>query len=458
MIDIKLIENAWCELNNSVIEYKGQPVGTIAARDPASDTLNYDQCFVRDFAVSALAFLMHGETKIVRNFLTIMVELQGKVKYMNCFMAGKGLMPASFKIVKSDGIPQLEADFGEKSIARVSPVDSGLWWLIILRAYVRASGDTMLVKQPAFQQAITLTLELFLESRFDMRPTLLVSDGAYMIDRRMGVYGYPFDLQSLLFAALSAARELLVADDYYHRSITERLTHLSDHLHHYYWLDFDRLNMIYRYKVDGYGSQILNTFNIQPSTIKPALIDWLPAEGGYFAGNVDPGRMDFRYFAQGNLLAIVSSLATQDQSHKIMTLIEQRWHDLIGQMPVKICYPALEGYDWEIVTGADPKNSAWSYHNGGNWPSLLWLLAAAAQKSGHPELAIRALNSAAKRLASEHWPEYFDGHYGQLVGKEARRFQTWSIAGFLSAYQILEQPEHLNLLKFESQTTVKACD
>ena len=363
-------------------------------------------------------------------------------------MAGKGLMPASFKVVKTDGIVQIEADFGEKSIARVSPVDSGLWWLIVLRAYARASGDNKLIKQPKFQQAIKLILELFLETRFDMRPTLLVTDGAYMIDRRMGVYGYPIDIQSLLFAALSAARELLVADDYYYRSITERLTLLSDYLHQYYWLDFDQLNTIYRYKVEGYGNQVINAFNIQPSTIKPALIDWLPVEGGYFSGNVGPGRMDFRYFAQGNLLAIISSLATQDQSHKIMALIEQRWNDLVGQMPVKLCYPALEGNDWEIVTGADPKNSAWSYHNGGNWPFLLWLFAAAAQKSGYPMLATRALKSAAKKLADECWPEYFDGHYGQLVGKEARRFQTWSVAGFLAAYQLLEQPKHQNLIEF----------
>ena len=107
MIDKKLIDTAWRELYKSVIEYKGQPLGTIAARDLDSELLNYDQCFTRDFAVSALAFLMRGETEIVRNFLTIMVDLQGKVKYMNCFMAGKGLMPVSFKVVKTNGVPQL---------------------------------------------------------------------------------------------------------------------------------------------------------------------------------------------------------------------------------------------------------------------------------------------------------------------------------------------------------------
>ncbi len=459
MVDATLIDAAWSELRQSVIEYKGQPVGTVAARDPDSDALNYDQCFTRDFAVSAMAFLMHGESEVVRNFLTVMVELQSKEKHMHCFKAGQGLMPASFAVIETDEGAQLKADFGEHAIARVAPVDSGLWWLIVLRAYARASGDDELAQRPAFQRAIKLILELCLVTRFDMYPTLLVPDGAYMIDRRMGVYGYPFDMQALFFTALSSAMELLSKDEpTLHTMLTERLTHLRYHLHHYYWLNFERINDIYRYKVEEYGNEIVNAFNIQPGTIPPALMDWMPARGGYFAGNVGPGRMDFRYFAQGNLLAVVSSLATPDQAQGIMDLIEQRWDDLIGQMPLKLCFPALEGRDWETVTGADPKNSAWSYHNGGNWPFMLWLLAAAAQKTGRPALAARALETAAGRLETERWAEYFDGRQGRLVGKEARRFQTWSVAGFLAAHQLLEQPDHLGLLSFDSLPEAQACD
>ena len=68
-----------------------------------------------------------------------------------------------------------------------------------------------------------------------------------MINRRMGVYGYPFDIQALFFAALSAARELLLDDDPLVEAVTERLGHLTYHLRHYYWLDFQHLNEIYRY-------------------------------------------------------------------------------------------------------------------------------------------------------------------------------------------------------------------
>ncbi len=456
MISTEFMDAAWRELEKSVIHYRGEPVGTVAARDPGRGDLNYDQCFTRDFAVSALAFLMRGETDMVRNFLTVLVELQSREKHMNCFKAGRGLMPASFAVKKSDKEEELVPDFGEHAIARVAPVDSGFWWLILLRAYVQASGDVNLARQAEFQQAIKLIVELTLTSRFDMYPTMLVPDGGYMIDRRMGVYGYPFDIQALFFTALSAAQELLIGDDEYHAAVTDRLEHLAYHVRRYYWLDMRRLNDIYRYKVEEYGKRIVNEFNIYPETIPPALMDWMPSKGGYFAGNLGPARMDFRYFAQGNLLAVVSSLATEAQANGIMDLITQRWDDLVGQMPLKLCFPALEGRDWEIVTGRDPKNSPWSYHNGGSWPFLLWLLAAAAQKTGRAELASRALEMAADRLAVEDWAEYFDGRDGRLVGKEARRFQSWSMAGFLTAQQLLADPTHLSLLHFDEKAP-QAC-
>ena len=66
----QLLATAWDELEKSIVLYRGEPVGTVAARDPDVDALNYDQCFTRDFAVSAVAFLMRGRTDIVRSLCT----------------------------------------------------------------------------------------------------------------------------------------------------------------------------------------------------------------------------------------------------------------------------------------------------------------------------------------------------------------------------------------------------
>jgi len=84
-------------------------------------------------------------------------------------------------------------------------------------------------------------------------------------------------------------------------------------------------------------------------------MEWIPENGGYLLGNLGSGRMDFRFFTLGNLVAIITSLASKQESQSIMNLIEQRWNDLVGYMPMKICFPALEGLEWQIVTGCNRK-------------------------------------------------------------------------------------------------------
>jgi len=148
-------------------------------------------------------------------------------------------------------------------------------------------------------------------------------------------------------------------------------------------------------------------------------------------------------------MAIITSLASEQESQSIMNLIEQRWNDLVGSMPMKICFPALEGLEWQIVTGCDPKNNPWSYHNGGSWPVLLWLLTAAAQKTNRIEIAHKAIDVAQNRLFQDKWPEYYDGKNGRLIGKKARKYQTWTFAGFLVAKELISNPSHLQLLSFD---------
>ncbi|NJR55968.1 MAG: alkaline invertase [Acaryochloris sp. CRU_2_0] len=456
----ELVAEARKLLEAAIIYYRGKPVGTVAAQDAETEALNYDQCFVRDFVSSALVFLMEGKPDIVRNFLVEVLALQRCDRHLDCFKPGQGLMPASFKVASKNGEEYLVADFGEQAIARVAPIDSCFWWLILLRAYVKATGDLALAHQPDVQQGIRLILDLCLEAQFDLFPTLLVPDGSFMIDRRMGVYGYPLEIQALFYAALRTAQELLLSGDpgdAYLQAVETRLGHLSYHIRNYYWLDFQRLNEIYRYQSEEFGETAINKFNLYPDAIPPWLTDWLPDRGGYLAGNLGSGWMDFRFFSLGNLLAILAALTDDQQSQRIMDLIEQRWQDLVGQMPLKICFPALEGQDWQTITGCDPKNIPWSYHNGGNWPVLLWLLVAAEQKTGRTELAHKALQIAAHRLPLDQWPEYYDGRTGRLVGKAARTYQTWTIAGFLVARTLLENPNHLALLSFDADPDVVAC-
>ncbi len=460
MLDKAVHDTAWELLEASVMHFRGKPLGTVAARDTIVQELNYDQVFTRDFAVSAYAYLLADKPDIVANFLLQMVRLQRTERQLDCFRPGEGLMPASFKVKSVDGEEHLIADYGEHAIARVAPVDSGFWWLLVLKAYVRSTGDSTLAEGDEAQRAIRVLLDLSLSTRFDMFPTMLVPDGSYLIDRRMGVYGYPLDIQAHFFAALKMAQSLLVDNEEnapYTEAARRRQQHLAYHMRTYYWLDLAQLNRIYRYDVEQYGHNAANQFNIYPETIPSWLMDWMPEQGGYFAGNLGPARMDFRYFALGNLLAVVSGLATNEQADAIMDLLRARRDDLIGDMPLKLCFPALEDRDWMLLTGMDRKNRAWSYHNGGNWPCLLWLLAAACVRTGATDILEPALESVGPRLARDDWPEYYDGRHGRLIGREARRLQTWTIAGYLIAVQLAEDPSGLNRLGFDVEVQAASC-
>lgn len=456
-------DKAWDLLRESIVYYCGNPVGTIAANDPNdSSILNYDQVFIRDFIPSGIAFLLKGEYDIVRNFILHTLQLQSWEKTMDCHSPGQGLMPASFKVrtVPRDGDDSateevLDPDFGEAAIGRVAPVDSGLWWIILLRAYGKCSGDLSVQERVDVQTGIKMILKLCLADGFDMFPTLLVTDGSCMIDRRMGIHGHPLEIQALFYSALLSAREMLTPEDGSAdliRALNNRLVALSFHIREYYWIDMKKLNEIYRYKTEEYSYDAVNKFNIYPDQIPPWLVEFMPHTGGYLIGNLQPAHMDFRFFSLGNLWSVVSSLATVDQSHAILDLIEAKWAELVADMPLKICYPALEGQEWRIITGSDPKNTPWSYHNGGSWPTLLWQLTVACIKMNRVEIAEKAVELAERRISGDKWPEYYDTKRGRFIGKQSRLYQTWSIAGYLVAKLLLDNPAAAKVLVNEEDS------
>lgn len=432
-------------LDKAVIDYRGRPVGTAAADGTHGLTAdNYHECFVRDFAVSAFTFLADRKPEIVGNFLETVLGLCEREPAERGHEIQPGIMPASFRVVRGeDDEPHLTADFGDRAIGRVAPVDAMMWWLVILHAYTQVTGDRSLAERDDLRNAVRLVVRLCLTSSFEVFPTLLVPDGAFMIDRRLGVYGHPLEIQALFYAMLHTVGELY-GNDAVEFPLVQRAAQrqllLRDYVRERYWLDGARLSEINRLPTERFGADSDNMLNIHPESISTWLEPWLPEQGGFLAGNVGSGRLDVRFFALGNLLAIIFGLASEDQAQAIMDLYEARWDDLVGNVPLKICYPALEGTEWRLMTGCDPKNVPWSYHNAGTWPVLLWPFVAAALITRRREIAERAVGLVAAKVASDGWPEYYDGRYGRLMGRRANIGQVWSAAGFILAQQLLDDP------------------
>ena len=68
---------------------------------------------------------------------------------------------------------------------------------------------------------------------------------------------------------------------------------------------------------------------------------------------------------------------------------------------------------------------------------------------GRPDLASKAVEIAEKRISKYRWPEYYDTKTTRFIGKQARLYQTWSIAGYLAAKSFLANIEIACILACE---------
>ncbi|GMH26143.1 hypothetical protein Nepgr_027986 [Nepenthes gracilis] len=166
----------------------------------------------------------------------------------------------------------------------------------------------------------------------------------------------PTSFKALFYLALLCAREMLNHGELAPKdgsidlvqALTNRMVALS-----------------YRSRTEEYSYDAINKFNIHPNQIPPWLVEWMPHKGGYLIGNLQPAHMDFRLFSIGNFWSLISSLATTDQSHAVLDLIEAKWANLVAIIPFKLCYPTLESQEWRLLAARD----------GHGWvcERLLWL-------------------------------------------------------------------------------------
>lgn len=73
-------------------------------------------------------------------------------------------------------------------------------------------------------------------------------------------------------------------------------------------------------------------------------------------------------------------------------------------------------------------------------------------KMNRPELAARAVKIAEKCISRDKWPEYYDTKRGRFIGKQARLYQTWSVAGYLVAKLLLTDPNAAKILVTDEDT------
>ena len=453
----------------TLVTVRGQPAGALAAlQTNLHDTaLNYGEIFLRDNVPVMVYLLLQGRFPIVRHFLDLCLELQSSSTRT------RGVFPTSF--VEENGT--IVADYGQRSIGRITSVDASLWWPVLCWMYVRASGDVNYGASPGVQRGVQLLLDLVLHPTFEGTPVLFVPDCSFMIDRPMDVWGAPLEVQSLLYGCLKSCYRLmeLVQKGQSARLTQQRLEltrvwtrDLRVFLLKHYWVTSKTMQVLRRRPTEQYGDQqSQNEFNVQPEVIPHWLQEWLDHRGGYLIGNMRTGRPDFRFYSLGNSLGSLFGLLTGPQQRALFRLVLHNRQHLMAQMPMRICHPPMEGDEWRDKTGMDPKNWPWSYHNGGHWPSLLWPFAAAVlmhrrRRPADDVLLMGQIRTMLEecywqqlnQLPRQQWAEYFDGPTGTWVGQQARTYQTWTIVGFLLLHHLLRRcPDDVDLFDLDETAT-----
>ena len=461
-----VVASAQLHFERTLVRVRGELVGSVAALEhPRNlETANYGEVFLRDNVPVMLYLLVQGRFDIVRHFLTVCLDLQSST-YQT-----RGVFPTSF--VETDG--KLIADYGQRSIGRITSVDASLWWPVVCWLYVQRSRDRAFGASQRVQRGVQLLLDLVLHPTFEGTPVLFVPDCSFMIDRPMDVWGAPLEIEVLLYGCLRSCSRLmeLAQESHVSRLLDQRLVLTRQWVHDlrsfllkHYWVTSKTMQLLRRRPTEQYGDhQHENVFNVQPQVIPPWLQNWLENRGGYLIGNMRTGRPDFRFYSLGNSLACLFGLLTAPQQRALFRLVLHNRQHLMAQMPMRICHPPLEGDEWMGKTGSDPKNWPWSYHNAGHWPSLLWFLGGAVllHQQRHRQadsLLMGQMNSLLEecywsqlnQLPRQQWAEYFDGPTGTWVGQQARTYQTWTIVGFLLMHHLLRvKPGDATLLDIEA--------
>lgn len=65
-------------------------------------------------------------------------------------------------------------------------------------------------------------------------------------------------------------------------------------------------------------------------------------------------------------------------------------------------------------------------------------------------MAKRAIEQVEWWMLKDNWPEYYDGKVGRYVGKEARKLVPRTVAGYLVAKLMMENPATLHLVSLQN--------
>ena len=293
--------------------------------------------------------------------------------------------------------------------------DGGLWWII---------GSTLLAPDLA---VIREVLRWYEYQDVDQSGLLSMQEGSDWQDlfctRGKGLY-----LNCLYVMALRRAAELFEGDE--GNRLRRRAALVADQINAYFW-----------YAGDGdTGRHISNTFSTQGTPLLDSMgrAREMPekrylTDEHYYLPYLGLRSLGEWFDSFGNILAILSGVADNQQSETILDFISRYSMDL---RPLQSLTPAVRpgDPDWRNYYGS--LNAPHHYHNGGVWPFLGGFYVAALVKAGRGEAAALALRSLAQLNQCGQFNEWHHGETGVPMGA---RDQAWSAGMYLFAWECVRR-------------------
>lgn len=143
-----------------------------------------------------------------------------------------------------------------------------------------------------------------------------------------------------------------------------------------------------------------------------------------------------RFDTFGNLLAILTGLADEAQTERILDYIDRA--GLADPWPIRsLDHPVRPGdKDWREYYRVRNLNQPDQYHNGGAWPFLGGFYVGTLVKAGRPQQARQQFERLTEMVSVEPaFNEWFHGRSGRPMGFGG---QSWSAALYLWAHECVE--------------------
>lgn len=201
----------------------------------------------------------------------------------------------------------------------------------------------------------------------------------------------------------------------------------------------ERINAYFWYRGDGNMLRhISHTFSTESKQDRDSLgrKRWLPVKKHLVDEHYYLPYLGFRAAGEwfdclGNLLAILSGVANEDQRHRILDFISRHKLDAY---PLPALFPPVRpgDPDWRDYYGM--LNTPGHYHNGGIWPFIGGFYVAALVHCGLIDQAQQALARLSALNSAGNFNEW---HSGETAGPMGVEHQAWSAGMYLFALECL---------------------